>query len=181
MCKYTYKMSENYQIGLKLYNEKQFDKAFEYFQLASDQDLKEAQCSLGFMYKNGYGVEKSYQKAIEYYQLATDQGLKEAQNKPEVREKHSIRMKTKNPMNNQDTLQKMIQTVNKPEIKKKKSLSQPNRIVVEQYTLANIFVAKYHSLNEAVRSLGLKHHSGIGNCLSGKNKTAHGFKWKSVN
>jgi TPR repeat protein len=73
-------MSENYEIGLKYYDEQQYDKALEYFQLAADKSLALAQNNLGNMYFIGNGVEKSYQTAFEYYQLAADQGLAEAQN-----------------------------------------------------------------------------------------------------
>jgi len=79
ICKYTYKMSENYQIGCKFYDEKQYKKALEYYPLAADKGYSKAQFKLGYMYDNGYGVEKSYQKAVEYYQLAADQGLAHAQ------------------------------------------------------------------------------------------------------
>jgi TPR repeat protein len=72
-------MIENYQIGLKYYNEKQYDKALEYFLLAVDNNEADAQNFLGSMYHYGYGVKKSYQKAVEYYQLAADQGLAIAQ------------------------------------------------------------------------------------------------------
>jgi len=79
MFKYTYKMSEIYEIGCKFLDEKQYVKALEYFQLAADQGLADAQNYLGNMYFNGYGVEKSYQKAAEYYQLAANQGSAKAQ------------------------------------------------------------------------------------------------------
>jgi TPR repeat protein len=79
MCKYTYKMSENCEIGLKYYNEKQYEKALEYFQLAADNGNAVAQDKLGIMYHKGYGVEKSYQKAVEYYQLSADNGYSNAQ------------------------------------------------------------------------------------------------------
>jgi len=83
MCKYTYKMSENYDIGLKLYNEKQYAKAIEYFKLATDNDNgnANAQNNLGNIYLNGgNGVKTSYRIALEYFQLAADKGNAEAQN-----------------------------------------------------------------------------------------------------
>jgi len=72
-------MSENYQIGRKFYNEKEYDKALEYFLLATYQGFAKAQYNLGYMYENGYGVEKSSLKALEYYQLAADKGFAKAQ------------------------------------------------------------------------------------------------------
>ena len=56
-----------------------YRKAVEYYQLSADQGDASAQYKLGYMYKNGYGVEQSYQKVIEYYQLAADQGNTKAQ------------------------------------------------------------------------------------------------------
>ena len=84
MCKYTYKMSKNYEIGLKFYNEKQYDKALLYYQLAADQGNSGAQNNLGIMYDYGYGVEKSYQKAVEYYQLAADKGFARVHNNLDI-------------------------------------------------------------------------------------------------
>jgi len=72
-------MSENYDIGLKYYSKKQYDKALEYFRLAADQGFPFAQSNLGYMYQNGYHVEKSIMKAFEYFQLAADQGFLFAQ------------------------------------------------------------------------------------------------------
>jgi TPR repeat protein len=79
MCKYTYKMSENYDIGLKFYYEKQYDKALEYFRLAANKGLASAQYNLGHMYFDGYSVEKSIMKSVQYFQLAADQGFALAQ------------------------------------------------------------------------------------------------------
>jgi TPR repeat protein len=73
-------MSENYEIGLKYYDEKQYDKALEYFLLDADKGFANAQNNLGYMYQNGYGVEKSDMKAVQYYQLAADKGFASAQN-----------------------------------------------------------------------------------------------------
>jgi TPR repeat protein len=72
--------NENYQIGLKFYNEEQYDKALKYFLLEADKGFANAQNNLGYMYQNGYGVEKSDMKAVQYYQLAADKGLASAQN-----------------------------------------------------------------------------------------------------
>jgi TPR repeat protein len=72
-------MSEKYDIGVKYYSKKQYDKALEYFQLAADQGFPFAQSNLGYMYHNGYHVEKSIMKAVQYFQLAADQGFLFAQ------------------------------------------------------------------------------------------------------
>jgi len=74
MFKYTYKMSENYEIGRKFFDEKQYEKALEYYQLSADQGFAKAQNNLGNIYR-----KQSYQKALEYYQLAADQGFAYAQ------------------------------------------------------------------------------------------------------
>jgi len=54
-------------------------KAVEYYQLSADQGNSDAQCNLGYCYKNGIGVEKDLDKAIHYYQLSADRGNSTAQ------------------------------------------------------------------------------------------------------
>lgn len=72
-------MSEDYQIGLQYYRNKEYEKAFKYYQLAANQGDAAVQNMLGYMYHEGNGVEKSYEKSVKYFQLAADQGLDTAQ------------------------------------------------------------------------------------------------------
>ena len=53
----------------------------EGYMKAAGQGQKDAQCSLGFMYLEGKGVEQSDEKAVEWYTKAAKQGQKEAQYK----------------------------------------------------------------------------------------------------
>lgn len=49
-----------------------YEKAAEYYQLATDQDDAVAMYNLGILYKRGKGVNKSEEKAFEYvYKVAT--------------------------------------------------------------------------------------------------------------
>lgn len=54
--------------------EKDYAKAFRYFNKASGQGLVEAQYQIGIMYYNGYGVAQNYQDAFKYFFLASQAG-----------------------------------------------------------------------------------------------------------
>ncbi|WP_080701747.1 SEL1-like repeat protein [Snodgrassella communis] len=49
-----------------------YEKAAEYFQLATDQGEAAAQANLGYLYDTGKGVREDYIKSHEYYLLAAD-------------------------------------------------------------------------------------------------------------
>jgi hypothetical protein len=51
------------------------------------------------------------------------------------------------------------------------------RPIIQLSMNGNEILAEYESINDAGRKLGLNSR-GIGNALTGKNKSAHGFKWK---
>jgi len=51
-----------------------------------------------------------------------------------------------------------------------------NKIKINQYDLENNFIKEWQSAAAAARQFN-KFSSGIANVLSGKVKTAHGFKW----
>ena len=53
-------------------------QAVAYYQLAAAQGLDAAQCSLGNMYRHGYGVAQDRNEALRLYQLAATQGLPQA-------------------------------------------------------------------------------------------------------
>ena len=51
-----------------------YAQAVAFYRLAA-QNLDDAQCSLGYMYHNGWGVAKDYAEALRLYQLAATQGF----------------------------------------------------------------------------------------------------------
>jgi TPR repeat protein len=51
-----------------------YAEAFQWFQLAADQELAEAQLSLGVMYDQGRGVPQNYVEAYKWYALSAAQG-----------------------------------------------------------------------------------------------------------
>ena len=55
--------------------EKNFQKAFELYQKATEQGSALAQCNLGICYQNGIGVKKNTQKAVELYQKAAEKDM----------------------------------------------------------------------------------------------------------
>ena len=52
-----------------------YDTAFKNFLLAASQGLDEAQCSLGRMYQDGFGVAQNHTEALRWFQLSASQGL----------------------------------------------------------------------------------------------------------
>jgi hypothetical protein len=59
--------------------EKDYDKAFKWYEKAAQQGDAVAQCSLGVMYGNGQGVAQDYAKAKEWCERAAEQGHAAAQ------------------------------------------------------------------------------------------------------
>lgn len=72
-----------FNLGLKYYSgdgvHRNYTRAFEWFQKASDQGYAPAQFHLGRMYSNGEGVPKDLVNAVELIQKAANQGFAEAQ------------------------------------------------------------------------------------------------------
>ncbi len=54
-------------------------KAYEWYLLASEQNLSSAQIEIGFLYKNGIGLEQDFQQAIKWFTKAAKSGDLEAQ------------------------------------------------------------------------------------------------------
>ncbi len=55
--------------------------------------------------------------------------------------------------------------------------NEPMIRVIEQLSLQDELIDSFNSISEAARSLGVSVTS-IQNCLKGRSKTAHGYKWK---
>ena len=55
------------------------DALVELSPLAEQGDVR-AQCTLGYMYKNGLGIPHDYQEALKWYRKAAEQGDAKAQN-----------------------------------------------------------------------------------------------------
>lgn len=60
--------------------EKDYQKAFEYFQKAELEGCKEARANLGLCYYRGYGIEQNHAKALEYFLSIVD-GLQDDESK----------------------------------------------------------------------------------------------------
>ncbi len=60
--------------GVKAFEQKKYDKAFEEFSYLADENNNIAAYHLGLMYENGLGVEKSMSTAAEYYLKAYNAG-----------------------------------------------------------------------------------------------------------
>ena len=77
--------SAQYNLGL-YYNQgkhgltQSSKRAFEYWTLAAEQGISDAQLNLGNMYANGKGVETCYAKARELWTKAAAQGQENAIN-----------------------------------------------------------------------------------------------------
>ncbi len=70
---------ENYKKGKSLYDNGNYSKAVEYFEMAAKQGLADAQYNLGVCYYYGDGVAEDEKKAVEYFEMAAKQGLADAQ------------------------------------------------------------------------------------------------------
>ncbi|MBQ9574596.1 MAG: toll/interleukin-1 receptor domain-containing protein, partial [Synergistaceae bacterium] len=68
-----------FNLGVVHHSKHDYAKAFEYYQKAAAQGLANAQCNLGYMYRQGIGIEQNYVKAMEWYEKAASQGMADAQ------------------------------------------------------------------------------------------------------
>lgn len=74
------KLAEKYyQKGDKAYVAQQYADAVKWYRKAADLGHAGAQWSLGYCYKNGYGVEENQVEAVKWYRKAADQGHASAQ------------------------------------------------------------------------------------------------------
>ncbi len=70
----------SYELGMLYYNpplsdfKKDFEQAVEYFKLAADSGISEAQYKLGWMYRFGLGCEINIEESIKYQEMAALKG-----------------------------------------------------------------------------------------------------------
>lgn len=67
-----------YQQGKKLYDQKNYDKAFPLLLKAAEMGHSDAQMHVGKMYYNGWGASHSHAKGKEWHEKAAAQGNKES-------------------------------------------------------------------------------------------------------
>jgi TPR repeat protein len=72
-------LSAQIHLGQLLSVKKEFQHAFQYFQMASDQGSAEGQFLMGSCYEKGFGVERDMKKAFELYKLSAEQGFVKSQ------------------------------------------------------------------------------------------------------
>ena len=65
---------EQYRIGCEAFAAGDFDKAFQYTRPAAEQGLKEAQCTLGYLYRYGKGVPQDLEESMKWYRAGAEQG-----------------------------------------------------------------------------------------------------------
>ena len=54
--------------------EQDYEKAFDWYMKAAEQENRDAQYSVAVMYESGEGVERDLYKALYLYNVAADQG-----------------------------------------------------------------------------------------------------------
>ena len=97
---------EQYELGKKFYNQKNYVDAVKYYRIAAGQGIMDAQYSLGYCYEFGQGVEKDDKEAMKWYQRAANQGYKHAKEKLKAIEKSSSAIDEKYPGKDQYELGK---------------------------------------------------------------------------
>ena len=78
----------NYAKGKKLYDQKQYRKAFPYLRKAAEAGHSDAQMHLGKMYYNGWGVGHNHETGRKWHEKAAAQGNKESIRKLESMDHH---------------------------------------------------------------------------------------------
>jgi hypothetical protein len=68
------------QIGVRRYQEEDYDQAIEYLKKAAELGDFHAHCKLGYMYYKGEGVEKDLEKAVHHFEKAAIGGHPYARN-----------------------------------------------------------------------------------------------------
>ena len=65
-------------LGDKYYYAKDYEQAVYWYRKSAEQGDATAQCNLGVIYENGYGVTKNLNEARKWYQLSAAQGDEDA-------------------------------------------------------------------------------------------------------
>ncbi len=65
---------EMFQNGLEHYDKKNYTEAVKWYRKAAEQGYADAQCNLGYCYKQGNGVTKDYAEAVKWFRKAAEQG-----------------------------------------------------------------------------------------------------------
>lgn len=73
-CSYAQTVDETYSKGVCEFMYRNYDKAFQQFQIAANQKHATAQRMVGCCYRFGYGVQKNLQQAKSWYKKAVDAG-----------------------------------------------------------------------------------------------------------
>lgn len=76
---YTSIVPDMFELANRLYAEGDCNAAIEWYERAGYNGHLQAQCCLGFLYRNGHEIEKNMRKAIEWYEKAAKQGDTAAQ------------------------------------------------------------------------------------------------------
>ena len=66
--------NNRYRIASSYYNNKEYDKALEWYHKAADWGAPNAQNMIGIMYSNGYGVEEDEYEATRWFRKSAEQG-----------------------------------------------------------------------------------------------------------
>jgi hypothetical protein len=94
----------------------------------------------------------------------------------------SIIPKVNKPKVMSDEVKHRISETNKlrwPEERhQQQSLNNPKNKPVLQYTLQGEFIKEFYNVAQAVKELGLKHHTNIAQCARGVRHKAAGFIWR---
>ena len=69
---------EWFNLGKQNYDDKNYELALHYFQMAADEGHDNAIYYLGECYYYGYGVKEDYKEAVRYYRMAMDLGNSKA-------------------------------------------------------------------------------------------------------
>ncbi|MBQ7215874.1 MAG: SEL1-like repeat protein [Synergistaceae bacterium] len=66
-------------LAYKYYIAKDYEQAVVWYRKSAEQGNADGQFNLGFMYRNGYGVEQDYEQAVYWFRKAAEQGLARGQ------------------------------------------------------------------------------------------------------
>ena len=69
----------NYDLGIKYYQKKDFNTAFDYFTKSANSNNAEAQYILGYFYTGGIGTKRDLKQSLKWYEKASLNGHTNAQ------------------------------------------------------------------------------------------------------